>query len=188
MSRSWVATIKRQPARCWSRRRSTSASGRRLIEARERLVEQHQSAAREAARARARRADACRARSPDTRSSRALAEAGALERRDRPAPSRRRGHRDRRRTRGSRARSAPDRERDRAPSMPIRAPQVRAGVSRGALTVSDVPGGGASSVARIDKSVDLPAPLGPSRPTMSPASQVKAICESACAGRNAARR
>ena len=44
---------------------------------------------------------------------------------------------------------------------------------------STFPSEGASSVPRMASSVDLPAPFGPSSPTMSPASQVKVTRDSA---------
>ena len=47
------------------------------------------------------------------------------------------------------------------------------------IAVFTVPLDGVKSVARMFRSVDLPAPFGPSRPTISPASHVNEIRDSA---------
>ena len=56
--------------------------------------------------------------------------------------------------------------------MPIRARTSAPASVAGAGAVFTFPVDGASSVARMIKSVDFPAPLGPSRPTISPAPQL----------------
>ena len=102
---------------------------------------------------------------PDDRSCGALAEAGPLERAQRPSGRRRPRRTAGRRTSGSRARSARDREtgRDRACRSARGARRRPSAVS---VPYSTRPSDGVSRVARMASSVDLPAPFGPSRPTI----------------------
>ena len=105
--------------------------------------------------------------------------AGRRARAPRRRRRRHRGRTARRRTPGSAAPTARDRGAARARAGRCRRAARRRARRPDARRTAPRPLLGATSVASMPISVDLPAPFGPSRPTMSPGARVSETCDTA---------